>query len=536
MSTENASHPVASTAASSGDAAAETAADGVAHRNDASPLGAPFEDVRTREPDLAEIEAFVREHPGYAAAPILDEMRVTEFARLDASGAVYLDYTGSGLYAQSQVDAHGAMLGRDVYGNPHSVSPSAQASTAHLERAREAVLRFFNASPETYAVIFTANATAALRLIGEHYPFGPERGYIFTQDNHNSVCGISAFAERAGAATTVIAPTVPDLRLDHEQVCAALGPVSDARKGLFAYPAQSNFSGVKHSLDLIDEAQRRGHDVLLDAAAFAPTNRLDLAAHQPEFVCISFYKMFGYPTGLGCLLIKQTALASWRQRWFAGGNVKLASVLGQGFVRGAGAAAFEDGTVDFLSIPAVEMGLAFLEGASHAHIAVRVQALTDYTLRHMRSLVHASGLPLIRLLGPIDTIDRGATIAFTVVDSQGQVHDIRKLAILAGQHGISVRTGFFCNPGAGEAAFGLSADDLVPFFRQSEFTFDDLRAHYRAHHGFDIGAIRASYGLASNFHDAWRFVAFLRGLVDRTCRDLATWPGDAPDESPVCSG
>ena len=68
---------------------------------------------------------------------------------------------------------------------------------------------------------------------------------------------------------------------------------------LFAFPAQSNFSGVKHPLSLIDRAQERGWRVLLDATAFAPTNPLDLNVAAPDFVVLSFYKMFGYPTGLG---------------------------------------------------------------------------------------------------------------------------------------------------------------------------------------------------------------------------------------------
>ena len=88
--------------------------------------------------------------------------------------------------------------------------------------------------------------------------------------------------------------------------CRSAGGVAGAR--LFAFPAQSNFSGVQHSLDLIDEAQRHGFDVLLDAAAFVPSNPLSLRAHAPEFVVLSFYKLFGYPTGVGALVVRNDAL------------------------------------------------------------------------------------------------------------------------------------------------------------------------------------------------------------------------------------
>jgi selenocysteine lyase/cysteine desulfurase len=44
--------------------------------------------------------------------------------------------------------------------------------------------------------------------------------------------------------------------------------------------------------------------VLLDAAAFVPTRPLDLTATPADFVTVSFYKMLGYPTGLGALLVR----------------------------------------------------------------------------------------------------------------------------------------------------------------------------------------------------------------------------------------
>ena len=89
---------------------------------------------------------------------------------------------------------------------------------------------------------------------------------------------------------------------------ARLDRADRSRPNLFAFPAQSNFSGVKHPLSLIDAAHRRGWHVLLDAAAFVPTNRLDLREVSPDFVAVSFYKMFGYPTGVGCLLIRNDAM------------------------------------------------------------------------------------------------------------------------------------------------------------------------------------------------------------------------------------
>ena len=114
-------------------------------------------------------------HHAYPAIDLaeLEALRTREYARLDDQSLVYLDYTGAGLYAASQLREHVALLNECVLGNPHSTNPTSHAATEFAERARARVLDFFNASPSEYVVIFTANATGALKLVGEAYPFGP---------------------------------------------------------------------------------------------------------------------------------------------------------------------------------------------------------------------------------------------------------------------------------------------------------------------------------------------------------------------------
>jgi selenocysteine lyase/cysteine desulfurase len=255
--------------------------------------------------------------PALRETAALDWLRATQYSRLDERGDVYLDYTGASLYAQSQLDDHMKLLRDTVYGNPHSANPTSAAATCLVERARAAVLRCFNAPPE-YECIFTANATGALRLVGEAFPFGEDDRFLATFDNHNSINGIREFARAKGARTAYVPLEAPDLRVDEELLVRHLDTAAPEGHNLFAYPAQSNFSGVKHPLDWVALAQRRGWDVVLDATAFVPTNRLDLATCRPDFVAISFYKMFGYPTGIGALLARRPALARLRRPWFSG--------------------------------------------------------------------------------------------------------------------------------------------------------------------------------------------------------------------------
>ena len=222
---------------------------------------------------------FLDTHPAYAGTSALDDLRAAEYGRLDAQGIVYLDYTGGGLHAESQVREHAALLSQQVFGNPHSASPSSTATTNAVEkRARERCSTTSTRAGD-YTAVFTLNATGALKLVGESYPFAPGGRLLLTADNHNSVNGIREFARAQGRGVDYAPLTFPDLRIDRERSgVRCLAQADPARRNLFAFPAQSNFSGVKHPLDLVDAAHERGWDVLLDAAAFVPTNRLDLRA------------------------------------------------------------------------------------------------------------------------------------------------------------------------------------------------------------------------------------------------------------------
>ena len=158
--------------------------------------------------------------------------------------------------------------------------------------------------------------------------------------------------------------------------------------------------------------------MLLDAAAFVPTNRLDLAVVKPEFVTVSWYKMFGYPTGIGCLLARRDALARLRRPWFSGGTVWGASVLGGWHRLADDETAFEDGTVNFLAIPDVTAGLAWIGDIGIDLIHRRVGYLTSWLLGCLAGLKHGDGTPMVRLYGPPDGEARGGTVAFNFLDAQ----------------------------------------------------------------------------------------------------------------------
>ncbi len=457
---------------------------------------------------------FLKKYPAYASTLHIDKLRAEDYRRLDQAGHVYLDYTGAGLYAESQVRKHQQILLENTFGNPHSSNPTSQAATKYVDSARAYVLSYFNADPAEYDVIFTANASGALKIVGEAYPFGPDDHFLLTFDNHNSVNGIREFAHGKGAAVTYLPVALPDMRVDEGMLTEALGKARPGGNNLFAYPAQSNFSSVKHPLDWIEKAQAAGWDVLMDAAAFAPTNPLDLSKYKPDFVPLSFYKIFGYPTGLGALVARRSALRKLHKPWFAGGTITVASVQGDKYYLAEGHAAFEDGTVDFLNIPAVEIGLKHIQSIGIESIQTRVRCLTGWLLENLTALRHSSGLPLVRLYGPLSTEARGGAVTVNFFDAHGQPLDHRFIEQAANRVNISLRTGCFCNPGAGELALGISRVELDVCFHgpghEQRLTLDDFRLCID---GKNSGAVRISVGMITNFDDVQALLGFAEGLL-----------------------
>jgi molybdenum cofactor sulfurtransferase len=466
--------------------------------------------MTTPDPDFV---SFLRAYPTYPTTRSIDALRAVEYARLDLGGHIYLDYTGGGLYAESQLRQHNRLLAEHVFGNPHSSNPTSHAATQLVEHTREYVLKFFNADPDEYLAIFTSNASGALKLVGESYPFRGGR-YLLTFDNHNSVNGIREFAHARGAEVTYIPVALPDMRVDESQLDRELARPSKNVNNLFAFPAQSNFSSVQHPLEWIEQAHRQGWDVLLDAAAYVPTSRLDLSQVKPDFVPVSFYKMFGYPTGIGALIARKEALEKLHRPWFAGGTITVASVQGDKYYMANGASAFEDGTLDYLNIPAVEIGLKHIESIGYDVIHERVHSLTGWLLDNLTSMKHSTGVPLARIYGPTNAEGRGGAVTVNFYDKDNMLIYHRLIEQKANEANISLRTGCFCNPGAGEVAMGVSRVELDVCFtspgNEERLSQDDFRMCFD---GKSMGAVRISVGMVTNFNDIQNVLSFASGFL-----------------------
>ncbi|KZZ91763.1 cysteine desulfurase [Moelleriella libera RCEF 2490] len=476
---------------------------------------------------MADIRA---KYPEYSTTAKLDQLRATQYSFLDEQHHVYLDYTGAGLAARIQREAHKVRLDKATYGNPHSENPTSRCATEAVALARKRVLSYLNASEEEYQVIFTPNATGAAKLVGESYPFNQHSKLVLTCDNHNSLNGLREFARRRGARTVYVPMDREDLRIRTTDVNKSLrrskrwqlGQCARKHRGLFVFPAQSNFTGVRHPLSWIELARDLGYDVLLDAAAYLPTSQLDLSKVHPDFVMISWYKVFGFPTGVGCLVARREALRRLERPYFAGGTVQAATVGIPWHTLMPDEGAFEDGTPNYLFIPDVHFGLDWMSAVGVGLIATRVRCLTGWLIDRLLALRHSNGQPMVTLYGPTDTESRGGTVAFNFLDADGKIVDERLVAAEASAARISLRTGCFCNPGVGEAAFGIEKLVLKKLSRTKADNYDDFIQIVNLPSG---GAIRVSFGIASTERDVNYFIAFATELYkDRVCNTKGLAP------------
>eukprot|EP00466_Bigelowiella_natans_P005585 jgi/Bigna1/89247/estExt_fgenesh1_pg.C_460034 len=587
--------------------------------------------------------------PGYGYGGKLDDLRKREFKRLSgggdvkegssaASGLTYLDHAGATLYGESQIQNAMRQLHLNIYANPHSQSSTSQRTTKEVDDARQLVLKHVNADPTKYTVVFTAGATAGFKLLvdssilGECFPWSRKSEFCYTLDNHNSVLGIREYALRSRAHVRVVDEDHP------EETLAMLEPTPQAQPAqtagerkekegggeedesasrsrtsycLFAFPAESNFSGRKLPLreylrdvksgelpqawaaadrpvaadgggkggvggetrekkgisndtkqnacrsfgtsttaastppgknnnpaERCTPRRKEGNEggggrrwlVCIDAAKFCATDALDLSQHPADFVSLSLYKIIGYPTGLGALIVRNEVGHLLRKRYFGGGTVE-ASVSDGGFWRERQELAerLEDGTISFLSICAIRHGFQLLNGlggikAVHAHVT----ALAAYLYTEMTCLRHHNGAQVCWIYGfpeeegggetkggemkqqRLSRIIRrgkhGTIVSFNVKDSQGKWVGYSAVERMATIYGIQVRTGCFCNPGACQKYLGLSKEAIKRNNEAGHVCWDqnDLID------GKPTGSVRVSLGYMSTMAEVDRWLDFLR--------------------------
>ncbi|CAB4427777.1 unnamed protein product [Rhizophagus irregularis] len=179
---------------------------------------------------------------------------------------------------------------------------------------------------------------AAIKLVGEMFPWTSDQSsYKYLRESHNSLIGLRRFGRRADAKLIKAIteddficlfendPKTESIQCDNHYSTNAL-----PRVGLIDSPhgTQQEFQNTYQQEtsiqnNIIYNLFAYPAQFLLDAAAYVSSSLLSLSEvdTSPDFVTISFYKMFGFPTGLGALIVKNELEPILRKRYFGGGTL-----------------------------------------------------------------------------------------------------------------------------------------------------------------------------------------------------------------------
>lgn len=393
----------------------------------------------------------------------IDKIRV-QFPILDrkvyGKNLIYLDNTATSQTPRRVVDAI-----RDMYetkkANVHrGVFSVSQEATDMMERSRDHVRRFINAS-SVEEVIFTRGTTESINLVassmGDFFENGDE--IILTEMEHHANIVPWQLLQRHKRVIFRIVPINDRGELDLE----AYGSLFNERTKMVTIAHVSNVLGTVNPVkEMIATAHSFGVPVCIDGAQAAPHLAIDVADLDCDFYAFSSHKMYG-PTGVGVLYGKKRWLEMMPP--YQGGGEMIKNVTFEHTTFADLPFKFEAGTPDFVGIAAFDKALDFIEEVGYDAIAEHEHKLLRYTTERMLEI------PGMRIFGTAP--DKAAVISFLI----GNEHHY-DTGMLLDRLGVAVRTGHHC------------AEPLM--------------------HALGVqGTVRASFAVYNTFEEADRFIAAL---------------------------
>ncbi|KQY37747.1 MULTISPECIES: cysteine desulfurase [Nocardia] len=370
-----------------------------------------------------------------ATVPALDVARIrADFPILhrtvrDGKPLVYLDSGATSQRPLQVLDAEREFLltrNSAVHRGAHQL---AEEATDSYEQARADIARFVGADPGE--IVFTKNATESLNLVAnafgdDRFPYrvGPGDEIVITElEHHANLVPWQELARRTGATLTWYGIT-DDGRIDLDSL-----ELSPATKVL-AFSHQSNVTGAVAPVDeLIRRAKAVGALVVLDACQSVPHMAVDFHELGVDFAAFSGHKMLG-PMGVGGLYGRR-ALLEETPPFITGGSM-IETVTMEKTTYAPPPQRFEAGTPMTSQVVGLAAAVRYLEELGMDAIAAHEHALTGAALEGL------SGIDGVRIVGPVENVDRGGAVSFVVdgihAHDVGQILDDQGVAIRVGHH------------------------------------------------------------------------------------------------------
>jgi cysteine desulfurase/selenocysteine lyase len=351
---------------------------------------------------------------------------------------VYLDSANTSQKPQVVLDTLVDFYARHNANVARAVHTLGSEATNAFEAARDKVAAFVNA-PSRDEVIFTKNSSEALNLVAytisnatttpgaERFRIGPGDEIVVTEmEHHSNIVPWQLLAQRTGASFRWL-PIDEDGRL----IDSSIDELITERTKVVAFVHQSNALGTVNPVARIAaRAKAVGALTVVDASQSAPHLPLDVQALGADFVAFTGHKMYG-PTGVGVLWGRYELLAELPP--FLGGGEMIETVEMTGTTFAAPPHRFEAGTPMIAEAVGLGAAIDYLSELGMPDVAAHEHALVEYALPRLAAV---EGL---RIIGPADAVDRGATISFTLAGVHP--HDV---AQLLDEQGIAVRAGHHC--------------------------------------------------------------------------------------------
>lgn len=456
-------------------------------------------------------------------------------------GTIYLDHAGLTPPSKSLINGFAQSVTSHIYGNPHSFSSAAQLSSDLVDDVRFRILRFVNASPDLFDVVFTSNATAGIRLVIEglrDYLASRNAGmrYVYHVESHTSAVG-------AREMTDVANQQHLSTDVEVEEFCESLkqrAAEGDDFGTVFQFPGQSNMSGRRFPMNdwcrLFRQSTERDDNresfSVVDAASLASTYPLDSGDCEcaPDFTVLSFHKIFGFPD-LGAVIVRRDlAYVFESRRYFGGGTVDMAILPDNADNTNKSRERYhwkkssdihsmlEDGTLPIHDILALKCAFD-----THTRLYGSMKQVSDHTFllasilhKHLSRMSHYNGISVAEIYSPSDYTDsrvQGPIITFNLRTSSGAWIGKSEVEKLAAVKDIQLRTGTLCNPGGMARALNLRPSDMRRHFDMGQRCGDE----HDIMDGKPTGGIRVSLGAMSTIHDVGEFLNFIEEFyVEKT--------------------
>ena len=352
----------------------------------------------------------------------------------DGKRLVYLDSGATSQKPNSVIEAESnfyRMHNAAVHRGAHQL---AEEATDAYEGAREIVAKFLSASVDE--IIFTKGATESLNLLAYAFSNGgsdnrfnvtsKDRIVVTELEHHANLIPWQQLAKRSGAELKWFEVT-PDGRLDLSNLAEMITPNTK----VVALTHQSNVLGTVNPLAaIVARAHEVGAVVVLDACQSAPHMPVNVKELDVDFLTFSGHKAVG-PTGIGVLWCRAKLLKDLPPFLFGGSMIETVTMTDATWAPSP--RRHEAGVPNMAQAVGLGAALDYLMQIGMDNIYQHEQDLGSYLLKRLQEI------PDLKLVGPLEMIDRGAVASFTF----GDIHP-HDLGQYLDSQGIAVRTGHHC--------------------------------------------------------------------------------------------